>query len=69
MMRFDTGDIGASMNEVAAYGTAVISARSKTMTNSEQDFKTHIKEPRWQQVASVIVAVVLIALWFWFARH
>ena len=22
-MRFDTGDIGASMNEVAAYGTAV----------------------------------------------
>ena len=23
MMRFDTGDIGASMNEVAAYGTAV----------------------------------------------
>ena len=23
MMRFDTGDIGTSMNEVAAYGTAV----------------------------------------------
>ena len=23
MMRFDTGDIGGSMNEVAAYGTAV----------------------------------------------
>ena len=23
MMRFDTGDLGASMNEVAAYGTAV----------------------------------------------
>jgi len=23
MMRFDTGDIGKSMNEVAAYGTAV----------------------------------------------
>jgi len=29
-------------------------------------FKTHIKEPRWQQVVSLVIVLGIIALWFWF---
>ncbi len=30
-------------------------------------FRTHIAEPRWQQVASLVVALILAALWVWLA--
>lgn len=39
------------------------------MVDEDKDFKTHIKEPRWQQVVSVIVVIVVVALWVWFLRH
>jgi hypothetical protein len=29
-------------------------------------FQTHIKEPIWQQVLSVIVVVIMVALFIWF---
>jgi hypothetical protein len=34
-------------------------------------FQTHIAEPRWQQVVSVIVVVAVVAVWVWlaFIRH
>lgn len=35
------------------------------MTDEEEQFKTHIKEPRWQQVGSVIIALGFSALWLW----
>ena len=31
----------------------------------EERFKTHIKEPRWQQVGSVAIVLVLLGLWLW----
>ncbi|MDQ5955330.1 MAG: hypothetical protein QG621_333 [Patescibacteria group bacterium] len=34
------------------------------MKNND-DFKTHVKEPRWQQVASVMLVLGFIALWLW----
>jgi len=37
------------------------------MADDKQDFKTHIKEPRWQQVASVVIVLVIIAAWVWLA--
>jgi hypothetical protein len=30
-------------------------------------FQTHIPEPRWQQVASVIIVLLGIAIWLWSA--
>lgn len=39
------------------------------MVDNDEDFKTHIKEPRWQQVVSVIIILVIVALWVWFIRH
>jgi membrane protein involved in colicin uptake len=39
------------------------------MTNDNKDFNTHIKEPRWQQIVSVIIMVILIGLWLWSAFH
>ncbi|HEX7368410.1 MAG TPA: hypothetical protein VF261_02015 [Candidatus Saccharimonadales bacterium] len=33
-------------------------------------FQTHIREPRWQQIVSVLVVLGIIALWIWGAtRH
>jgi hypothetical protein len=29
------------------------------------DFKTHIKEPRWQQIVSLIIAIGFFGLWLW----
>lgn len=37
---------------------------------SEKDdkrFNTHIPEPRWQQVVSLLVVVLLVILWIWSA--
>jgi cytoskeletal protein RodZ len=36
------------------------------MADNDERFKTHIKEPRWQQVVSVIIVICLLALWLWF---
>jgi hypothetical protein len=40
---------------------------------SKQDknsaFKTHIPEPRWQQVLSVIIVVVGVCIWLWLATR
>ncbi len=32
-------------------------------------FKTHIKEPRWQQAASIAIVLGVIGVWLWFALH
>lgn len=38
--------------------------------NQDSNFRTHIPEPRWQQVASVVVVVLVVVLWLWAAfRH
>ena len=37
----------------------------KKTTDDNSDFRTHIPEPRWQQVASVIVVLILVAVWIW----
>ena len=39
------------------------------MTDKDDNFKTHIKEPRWQQVVSVLVALVLVGIWIWAVWH
>lgn len=46
-----------------------LSVLSKIMANDEK-FTTHIKEPRWQQVVSILIVlgVVLVELWLFF-RH
>jgi len=35
--------------------------------DKESGFRTHIPEPRWQQVASVGIVLASIALWIWLA--
>ena len=35
----------------------------------EKDFKTHIKEPRWQQIVSVVIVIAIIGAWLWFILH
>lgn len=32
--------------------------------SDEQRFKTHIKEPRWQQVVSVCIVLGTLVVWF-----
>jgi hypothetical protein len=39
------------------------------MPDNEKGFKTHIKEPRWQQIASVGIVLAVIGAWLWFAFH
>ena len=39
------------------------------MTDHDEKFKTHIKEPRWQQVVSVILALALFGWWLWVILH
>jgi cytoskeletal protein RodZ len=36
------------------------------MTDNDDRFKTHIKEPRWQQVASIVIILGIVAVWLWF---
>lgn len=33
------------------------------------EYKTHIAEPRWQQIISLIVICIPIFLWIWFYLH
>lgn len=46
-----------------------MSDESKPDNNSHEadkpprEFKTHIKEPRWQQIVSVIVILAIIIAW------
>ncbi len=35
----------------------------------DERFRTHIKEPRWQQAASIVVVLGIIAVWIWLALH
>jgi hypothetical protein len=35
----------------------------------DERFKTHIKEPKWQRVVSVVVALALLAVWLWVLSH
>lgn len=35
----------------------------------DKRFKTHIKEPRWQQVVSVMFALGLFLVWLWLVLH
>jgi cytoskeletal protein RodZ len=39
------------------------------MTDNDDRFKTHIKEPRWQQAVSVIIVLGILAVWLWFLLH
>jgi len=39
------------------------------MPDNDERFKTHIKEPRWQQVASLIIVLCVAAVWVWFTFH
>jgi cytoskeletal protein RodZ len=36
------------------------------MTDNDDRFKTHIKEPRWQQVVSIVIILGIVAVWLWF---
>lgn len=38
-------------------------------SEDNQRFRTHIREPRWQQIASVVIVVLLVALWIWAASN
>lgn len=40
---------------------------SKKTGNS--GFNTHIPEPRWQQIVSVVVVVLAILFWVWIATR
>jgi hypothetical protein len=33
------------------------------MTEENKDFKTHIKEPRWQQIVSIIIVIAMIVIY------
>jgi hypothetical protein len=37
--------------------------------NNDKDFNTHIKEPRWQQIASIIIVIGIIVVWVWAVMH
>jgi len=37
------------------------------MVDNDERFETHIKEPRWQQVVSVIIILGIVAIWLWLA--
>jgi hypothetical protein len=39
------------------------------MAGNKKDFQTHIKEPRWQQIVSVILVLGIFATWLWFVRR
>lgn len=35
------------------------------MKKDKDDFRTHIPEPRWQQIASVAIVILGIAVYIW----
>jgi len=35
------------------------------MSADDERFKTHIKEPRWQQVVSIIIVLGIVATELW----
>jgi hypothetical protein len=35
--------------------------------NEKSGFQTHIAEPRWQQVISVVVVIIVAAFFIWLA--
>jgi hypothetical protein len=35
------------------------------MAADDERFKTHIKEPRWQQVVSIIIVLGIVAIELW----
>ena len=39
------------------------------MSDNDKEFKTHIREPRWQQVASVIIVLGVVSVWTWVVLH
>lgn len=39
------------------------------MTDEKKHFNTHIKEPRWQQVVSIIIVLGIVVAWIWAATH
>jgi len=41
------------------------------MSDKDQkpQFRTHIPEPRWQQVLAVILVVAAVAGWLWLILH
>lgn len=39
------------------------------MADTDGKFKTHIEEPHWQQVASVIFVLGVFAVWIWLVFH
>jgi hypothetical protein len=39
------------------------------MADNEEQFKTHIKEPRWQQVVSLIIMIGILGVEIWIAVH
>ena len=36
------------------------------MSKKKKDFRTHIPEPRWQQIVSVIIVAVFFVIWLLF---
>jgi hypothetical protein len=39
------------------------------MADNDEQFKTHIKEPRWQQVVSIIIVLAIVAFVIWENVH
>lgn len=39
--------------------------------DSDKKFQTHIPEPRWQQIVSVILVIVIVLIWLFLVtrRH
>ncbi len=35
------------------------------MADTDERFKTHIKEPRWQQLVSIGIVLGIVAVWLW----
>ncbi len=35
------------------------------MADTDERFKTHIKEPRWQQIVSIIIVLGVVAAELW----
>jgi hypothetical protein len=38
---------------------------NKSKKPDNDKFQTHIPEPRWQQIASVVLALLFIGFWIW----
>jgi hypothetical protein len=40
-------------------------AKTVKKQNQKTQFQTHIQEPRWQQVISVIGVLIIVLAWLW----